>query len=227
MSDDNEQIAQRRVKLQALREQGEAFPNDFRRDALAGALHERFGQATAEVLEEDAVTVRVAGRMMSRRIMGKASFAHLQDMSGRIQLYVQRDGLPEGVYNQHFKKWDIGDIIAATGVLFRTRSGELSVKVAELRLLAKALRPLPEKYHGLADVELRYRRRYVDLIMSEDTRNVFRTRCAVINALREFLMARDFLEVETPMMQSIPGGAVARPFITHRSEEHTSELQSH
>ncbi len=151
---------------------------------------------------------------MTRRIMGKAAFAHIQDMSGQIQLYVTRDALPEGVYNQQFKKWDIGDIVGAEGILFRTKTGELSVRVDDVRLLAKALRPLPEKYHGLVDRESRYRQRYLDLIMNEVSRNTFRVRSNIVSYVRQFLDARGFLEVETPMMQALPGGAAARPFTT-------------
>ncbi|RKZ35992.1 MAG: lysine--tRNA ligase, partial [Gammaproteobacteria bacterium] len=146
---ENEQIAQRRAKLGDLREQGNPFPNDFRRDALAANLHDEHGDKDNEQLEADGIRVAVAGRMMTRRIMGKASFAHLQDMSGRMQLYVRRDDLPEGVYNSGFKKWDLGDILGAEGTLFKTKTGELSVMVDNIRLLTKALRPLPEKFHGL------------------------------------------------------------------------------
>lgn len=215
--DEHEQIRQRRGKLEAARETGQAFPTDFRRNVVAGELHARYEDQDHDALEAHAVRVKVAGRMMTRRIMGKAGFCHLQDMSGWIQLYVTRDNLPEGIYNQEFKKWDIGDIIGAEGVLFRTRTGELSVKVDAIRLLTKALRPLPEKFHGLADQEIRYRQRYLDLIMNETTRETFRTRTQIINYIREFLSARDFLEVETPMMQAIPGGATARPFQTYHN----------
>jgi Lysyl-tRNA synthetase (class II) len=151
---------------------------------------------------------------MTRRVMGKASFAHIQDMSGKIQLYVTRDTLPENFYNEQFKKWDIGDIIGAEGVLFMTQTGELSVKVDDIRLLTKALRPLPEKFHGIADQEIKYRQRYLDLIMSEQSRNTFLIRSKVVAYIRQFLIERQFLEVETPMMQVIPGGATARPFTT-------------
>ena len=215
--DSNEQIALRREKLAALREHGGAFPNDFRRDALAASLKDRYGELDDEALAAADVRVAVAGRLMSRRIMGKASFAHLQDASGQIQLFVQRDSLPEGFYNESFKKFDIGDILGARGTLFRTKTGELSVKVDEIRLLTKSLRPLPEKYHGIADQEMKYRQRYVDLIMSEETRRRFRIRSAIVDHIRRFLVERDFLEVETPMMQAIPGGAVARPFVTHHN----------
>jgi len=214
--DENSLIAQRRAKLHALRANGNAFPNDFRRDAIAGELHAEYGDKDNATLEAEPRRVKVAGRLMANRIMGKASFAQLQDMSGRIQLFLQRDTLPEGLY-QVFKGWDIGDIIAAEGVLFRTKTGELSVRVESIRLLTKSLRPLPEKFHGLADQETCYRQRYVDLIMNEVSRNTFRMRSRIVQAIREYLNARDFLEVETPMMQAIPGGATARPFSTYHN----------
>ncbi len=216
-ADENELIAQRRAKLAQLREQGNPFPNDFRRSVLAAELHAEYGDKSNEELEQNPVRVAVAGRMMTRRIMGKASFAHLQDMSGQIQLYVTRDALPEGVYNQQFKKWDIGDIIGAEGVLFRTKAGELSVKVDHIRLLTKSVRPLPEKFHGLADQETRYRQRYLDLIMNEQARRTFVLRSKIISYIRHYLTERGFLEVETPMMQAIPGGATARPFTTYHN----------
>jgi len=209
-------IAQRRRKLDELRAAGEAFPNDFRRDALAGDLHARFGEASAESLEAEPVRVRVAGRMMSQRVMGKAAFADLQDMSGRIQLYLRRDALAEGAYAA-FRRWDLGDIVGAAGRVFRTRKGELSVEVEEIRLLTKCLRPLPEKFHGLADQETRYRQRYLDLIINPQTRQVFALRGRLIDALRRFLGERGFVEVETPMMQVLAGGAAARPFVTHHN----------
>ncbi|MEN8168561.1 MAG: lysine--tRNA ligase, partial [Pseudomonadota bacterium] len=214
VQDENKLIARRREKLEQLRENGNAFPNDFRRDCMAGELHAEYGEKSAEALEALGLRVSIAGRMMSRRVMGKASFAHLQDMSGRMQLFVQRDALEEGVYNSQFKKWDIGDIIGAEGQLFKTKTGELSVKVDSVRLLTKALRPLPEKFHGLSDQEQRYRQRYVDLIMNEATRETFRTRTRIVQFIRHYLNARQFMEVETPMMQLIPGGAAARPFTT-------------
>ncbi len=215
-NDPHDQISQRRAKLAELRQRGNAYPNDFRRDALAARLHARYGNADKETLEAEQIRVKVAGRLMTRRVMGKASFAHIQDMSGRLQLYVRRDDLPEGVYAD-FKKWDAGDILGAEGVLFRTKTGELSVHVDGLRLLAKALRPLPEKFHGLADQETRYRQRYLDLVVNESTRETFRLRSRIVDYIRRFLTERDYLEVETPMMQAIPGGAVARPFITHHN----------
>ncbi|MCU7885327.1 MAG: lysine--tRNA ligase [Candidatus Thiodiazotropha sp. (ex Lucinoma annulata)] len=215
--EENKLIAQRREKLQQMRENGNAFPNDFRRNSMAGELHAEYGEKSGETLEEMSLRVNLAGRMMSRRVMGKASFAHLQDMSGRMQLFVQRDVLDEGVYNTQFKKWDIGDIIGAEGVLFKTKTGELSVKVDNVRLLTKALRPLPEKFHGLSDQEIRYRQRYVDLIMNDDSRQTFRLRTRIVQYIRSFLDQRDFMEVETPMMQVIPGGATARPFATRHN----------
>ena len=215
--DENKLIAERRQKLTALREEGIAFPNDFRRNVMAGELHAEYGDKTKEELEANPVRVRVAGRMMLRRVMGKASFASLQDMSGRIQLFIRRDDLPEGVYNQQFKKWDLGDIIAGEGTMYKTDKGELSVKVDSLRLLTKALRPLPEKFQGLSDQETRYRQRYLDLIMNEAARETFQARTRIINHIRQFLTERNFLEVETPMMQAIPGGATARPFSTYHN----------
>ncbi len=216
MTEENLQIRQRREKLDALREKGNPFPNDFRRNALTGELLDRYAD-DVQGLHDRTVRVKVAGRLMSRRVMGKAAFAHIEDAGGRIQLFLQRDSLPENVYNEEFKKYDIGDIVAAEGELFHTRTGELTVRVDRIRLLTKALRPLPEKFHGLTDAELRYRQRYVDLIMNRQTRSVFRTRAAVIQCIREFMVERSFLEVETPMMHPIPGGAVARPFRTHHN----------
>jgi lysyl-tRNA synthetase class 2 len=207
-------LALRRAKLAGLRASGNAFPNDFRRDALAAELHDKYGDLDTATLEEQAIKVKVAGRMMAKRLMGKAAFTHLQDMSGQIQLFVQRDSLAASIYDDSFKKWDIGDIVAAEGTLFKTKTGELSVRVNEIRLLTKSLRPLPEKFHGLADQETRYRQRYLDLIMSEETRRTFQIRSRIINFIRQFLTERSFLEVETPMMQAIPGGATARPFKT-------------
>ncbi|MEO5699977.1 MAG: amino acid--tRNA ligase-related protein, partial [Casimicrobiaceae bacterium] len=214
--DENQIIAERRGKLRTLREAGEAFPNDFRRDALAADLHARYGAEDNATLEPRGIEVTVAGRMMLKRVMGKASFATLQDMSGRVQLYVTNDALGPDAHAA-FKHWDLGDLIGAKGTLFKTRTGELSVKVKSLRLLAKALRPLPEKFHGLADQEQRYRQRYVDLITNPDSRRVFMARSQIVQAIREFFVGRGYLEVETPMMHPIPGGAAARPFTTHHN----------
>jgi len=213
-SDENEQIAQRRAKLTELREQGIAYPNDFRRNVVAGELHAEYSEKSTEDLEAQPVRVSVAGRMMTRRVMGKASFCNVRDMSGQIQLYVTRDLLPENFYNNEFKRWDIGDILGAEGVLFKTKTGELSVKVDNIRLLTKALRPLPDKFHGLTDTEARYRQRYLDLIMNDVTRKTFVVRSQVVQFIREFLVQRGFLEVETPMMHAIAGGATAKPFKT-------------
>jgi len=214
--DENQIIAERRAKLAALRAQGNAFPNDFRRDALAADLHAQYGATANEELEPLAITVTVAGRMMLKRVMGKASFATIQDMSSRIQLYVTSDAVGADTHDA-FKHWDLGDLLGATGRVFKTRTGELSLKVTSLRLLAKALRPLPEKFHGLSDQEQRYRQRYVDLITNPASREVFRRRSQIVQAVREFFVARGYLEVETPMMHSIPGGAAARPFATHHN----------
>jgi len=214
MSDTDEHalIAQRRGKLAERRDAGNAYPNDFRRDALAAELHETYDET--EALEAQGVRVAVAGRMMAKRVMGKASFAQLQDMSGRIQLFLQRDLMGQETY-QAFKGLDVGDIVGAEGTLFHTKTGELSVKVERLELLTKSLRPLPEKWHGLTDQEQRYRQRYVDLIMNPDVRRTFVVRSRMISSIRSYFEEQGFLEVETPMMQAIPGGATARPFVTY------------
>lgn len=214
--DENRLIAQRREKLATIREQGNAFPNDFRRNVMNGELQTEYADWDVDQLKATPRRVAIAGRMMTKRVMGKASFANIRDMSGDIQLYVARDDLPEGVYPQ-FKTWDNGDIIAAEGTLFRTQKGELSVHVDSIKLLTKSLRPLPEKFHGLSDQETRYRQRYVDLIMNEASREVFKLRTQIIDGVRRFLMDKGYLEVETPMMQAIPGGATARPFTTYHN----------
>ncbi len=218
---ENRLIAERRAKLHALREQGVAFPNDFRPDAFADDLQQAFADAeawTAEALENEARRVRVAGRIMLKRVQGKVSFVQLQDFTGRIQLFVHKGTLGDESYDA-FKGWDTGDIVGAEGVLMRTRTGELSIKVDALRLLTKNLRPLPDKFHGLSDVERRYRQRYIDLIVTAEARETFRTRSAIIGRMRQWLEAepRRFMEVETPMMHVIPGGATARPFVTHHN----------
>jgi lysyl-tRNA synthetase class 2 len=214
--DENQIIAERRAKLTALRVHGNAYPNDFRRDSLAADLHAKHDAKTNEVLEPLGITVTVAGRMMLKRVMGKASFATIQDMSGRIQLYVTLDALGAEKLDD-FKHWDLGDIVGATGHLFKTKTGELSIKVSRVRLLAKALRPLPEKFHGMTDQEQRYRQRYVDLITNAATRDVFVKRSQIVQGIREFFVRRGYLEVETPMMHPIPGGAMARPFVTQHN----------
>ena len=213
-SDDNRLIAERRAKLKLLRESGTAFPNDFRRDALSDELLAAYQGHSAESLQQEARSVQVAGRMMAKRVMGGSSFVKLQDRSGQIQLFIRRDRVSEGLYAD-FKKWDVGDIVGASGQLIKTKTGELSVDVQELRLLVKSLRPMPEKWHGIADQELKVRQRYVDLIVSEETRAIFRLRGELMRFVRAFLDALDFSEVETPMMHPIPGGAAARPFETH------------
>lgn len=210
----SEILAQRLSKLDAMREKGQAFPNDFRRENISDDLHKLYDEKSKEELEELAVEVSIAGRMMTRRIMGKASFATVQDMGGQIQVYVARDNLAEGFYNTEFKKWDLGDILGAKGVLFKTQTNELSIKVSEIRILTKALRPLPDKFHGLSDTEACYRQRYLDLIANETSRNTFILRNKIVTAIRTYLNERNFMEVETPMLQAIPGGATARPFET-------------
>ena len=214
---ENDLIAQRRQDLDELRKAGNAYNNQFKRDSLALDLHTQYEKKSKEELENESIKVAVAGRIMSRRIMGKASFAHIQDMSGKIQLYVRRDDLPEGLYNDGFKKWDVGDIVGATGVVMKTNKGELSVHVDSIELLTKSLQPLPEKFHGLTDQEIRYRQRYVDLIMNEETRNTFKIRSQAIEFLRSYLKNENYIEVETPMMHVIPGGATAKPFTTHHN----------
>jgi lysyl-tRNA synthetase class 2 len=214
--DENQIITERRAKLQELRKNGIAFPNDFERKNLAAELHASYGDQNKEQLEGVKIQVAVAGRMMLKRVMGKASFATIQDMSGRIQLFISNGDTGEEAHNA-FKHYDLGDILGATGELFKTKTGELSVRVTGLRLLTKALRPLPEKFHGLTDQEQKYRQRYVDLITNEDTRRVFMIRSKTIQVIREFFSRHDYLEVETPMLHPIPGGASAKPFVTHHN----------
>lgn len=224
--DDNQLIAERREKLRALREAqanggSVAFPNNFKPAHKAAQLHLEHSAATNESLEATPVSVSVAGRMMLKRVMGKASFATIQDGSlgevgGRIQLYVTRDAVGEDLYAA-FKHWDLGDIVGAEGTLMKTKTGELSVKVTSLRLLTKSLRPLPDKFHGMADQEQKYRQRYVDLITDEQARKRFVARSKAVSGLREFMVSHGFLEVETPMLHPIPGGANAKPFVTHHN----------
>ena len=215
-ADENQIIAERRSKLKAWREAGEAYPNDFRRDAFAADLHAQYGEKSNEQLEANPVHITVAGRMMLKRVMGKASFATIKDMTARMQLYITNDGTGEAKYAA-FKHWDLGDIIGATGTLFRTKTGELSVKASDVRLLSKALRPLPEKYHGLLDTEAKVRQRYLDLITNDRSTDVFMKRSQIVQYIRQFFVDRRYLEVETPMMHPIPGGAAARPFKTHHN----------
>jgi lysyl-tRNA synthetase class 2 len=214
--DSHDQIATRRAKLAALRRAGEAYPNHFRPDIDAAGFHARYGDLDAEALASCQSVHRLAGRMMTRRSMGKAAFAHLQSNGAQLQIYLRRDALPEEAFHS-FIHADIGDIFGVTGRPFRTRTGELSLEVQGIELLTKSLRPLPEKFHGLADQETCYRQRYLDLIMNPATRERFLLRTRVIDFMRDFLRARGFIEVETPMMQVIPGGAAARPFVTHHN----------
>jgi len=219
--DDNQLIAERREKLKALREVqkqggGVVFPNDFKPVHKAEALFEQFGERSKEALEAEPVQASVAGRMMLKRVMGKASFATLQDASGRIQVYVSRDAVGEDVYTA-FKHWDLGDILGVEGTLMRTRTGELTIQADRIRLITKSLRPLPDKFHGIADQEIKYRQRYVDLITDESARQRFITRSKSLSAIRDFMVSHGFLEVETPMLHPIPGGANAKPFKTHHN----------
>jgi len=214
--DENRLIAERRAKLSKLRETGVAFPNDFVPDAQAAQLHAKYDDQDPQALVDAAVSVKVAGRMMLKRVMGKASFATLQDGSGRIQLYLERGTLGEEAYAA-FKQWDIGDIVAIEGTMFKTQKGELSVHATRARLLSKSLRPLPDKFHGVADQELRYRQRYVDLIMTDATRKTFEARSKAVGSIRRLMQDAGFLEVETPMLHPIPGGAAAKPFVTHHN----------
>ncbi|MBU6258858.1 MAG: lysine--tRNA ligase [Burkholderiales bacterium] len=216
MSDDNSLIAERREKLQALRAAGIAFPNDFKPRHHAADLHHRHGQVANEELEPQAIVVAVAGRMMLKRVMGKACFATLQDGSGRIQLYVTQDAVGAEALAE-FKRWDLGDILGCEGTLFRTKSGELSIRATSVRLLTKSLRPLPDKFHGMADQEQKYRQRYVDLITDEAARNRFVARSKAVSSIRAYMVEHGFLEVETPMLHPIPGGANAKPFVTHHN----------
>ena len=214
--DENHLIAERRAKLAGLRATGIAFPNDFVPKDRAGALHATFGEQEQATLAEAKHPASVAGRMMLKRVMGKASFATLQDSTGRIQIYLDRNTLGETVYDS-FKQWDIGDIIAITGDVFKTNKGELSVHASSAKILAKSLRPLPDKFHGVSDQEIRYRQRYVDLMMTEQTRHTFLARSKAVSSIRETMIDAGFLEVETPMLHAIPGGAAAKPFETHHN----------
>ena len=219
--DDNQLMAERRDKLDALRAAGVAFPNNIKPEHRAEALFALYDSKTKEELEPLAITVKVAGRMMLKRVMGKASFATLQDASfgpsgGRIQVYINNEGVGEDLHSA-FKHWDLGDIVAAEGTLFKTKTGELSIHATGLRLVTKSLRPLPDKFHGVADQEVKYRQRYVDLITDESARKRFMARSKAVSSLREYMVAHDFLEVETPMLHPIPGGANAKPFKTHHN----------
>jgi lysyl-tRNA synthetase class 2 len=213
---ENDLILQRRAKLEELRSKGNAYPNDFRRDSLSKALHAQYGELDNEALEATPKQVSIAGRIMLQRIMGKASFITLQDMDGQIQAYLRSNDLPEGQYD-NFKTWDLGDIVGISGRLFKTKTGELTVHADSVRLLTKSLRPLPEKHAGLVDTEQRYRKRYLDLLTNEDSLKVFKLRSQIIGEIRSFFGGQDYLEVETPMMHSVLGGAAAKPFTTHHN----------
>jgi len=212
-----EQVAVRREKLTLQREQGQAYRNTWRTSTTLTNIRQLYGEYEAEALAEKAVEVTVAGRMMGHRVMGKSSFAKIQDGEGEIQLFLNRDALGGAEIYNPTKKWDLGDIIGAVGTLFITRTGELSVKVSRIEMITKCLRPLPEKWHGLSDVETRYRQRYVDLMVTPESRHIFRTRSKAVSLLRQGLESRGFMEVETPMLQSQAGGAAAKPFITHHN----------
>ena len=214
VEDESEILAIRKQKLDALRKQGNPFPNDFRREDYAKDLHEAHGELTKEALEAAQVSASVAGRVMLRRVMGKASFVTLQDVTGRIQAYIRQSDVGDEAY-EAFNKWDMGDIVAIRGTVMKTNKGELSVKATEIRMLTKSLRPLPEKHAGLTDTEARYRQRYVDLIVNEASRDVFIKRGKIVDGIRRYFLDRDFMEVETPMMLASPGGATAAPFTTH------------
>ena len=214
--DENALIAERREKLTAVRARGIAFPNDFKPKDRAAELASKHGHLENEALEPMAVHVTLGGRLMLKRIMGKASFATLQDATGRIQLFATKDALGDEAY-ERFKHLDLGDIVGAEGTLFKTRTGELSVRLASLRLLTKSLRPLPDKFHGMADAEDKYRQRYVDLIVDEAARARFVARSKALSSIRRFMVEHRFMEVETPMLHPIPGGANAKPFVTHHN----------
>ena len=214
--DENQLVAERREKLRQWRETGSAYPNDFERQNTAAKLIEHFDDKTPEALDSMPISVSVAGRIMLKRVMGKASFLTIQDVSGRIQLYVTRDKIGEDAYAD-FKKWDLGDLIGCSGTLFKTKTGELSIACDSIRLLSKCLRPLPEKFHGLTDIEQRYRQRYLDLIMNQESRTTFAARSRLVQSIRAYMVNDGFLEVETPMMHPIPGGASAKPFTTHHN----------
>ena len=212
----NELLAQRREKLETLRSKGNAYPNDFRRDSLSSQLHESYGDQKKEDLEEKNIKVKVAGRIMLQRVMGKASFITIQDMQGQIQAYVRSDSIGDEIYKD-FKTWDLGDIVGIEGTLFKTKTDELTVNAESVSLLTKSLRPLPEKHAGLVDTEQRYRKRYLDLLTNEESRKVFKTRSKIISTIRTIFEEKDYVEVETPMMHSVLGGAAAKPITTHHN----------
>ncbi|MDQ5920160.1 MAG: lysyl-tRNA synthetase, class [Pseudomonadota bacterium] len=215
-TDENHIIAERRQKLAQIRSTEIAYPNSFKPQNNAHKLHSQYGNMSHEELDNNSIAVKIAGRMMLKRIMGKVSFATLQDGASKIQIYVSREKLGDELY-LNFKQMDIGDLLGVCGTLFKTKTGELTIAVTEIKLLSKSLRPLPEKFHGLVDQEQRYRQRYLDLIMNSESRQIFITRSQIIQSIRNLLVEQNYLEVETPMMHSIPGGATAKPFITHHN----------
>jgi len=217
MTEENDIIANRKAKRARWLDGSGSYPNDFRREALAAELHARAGEKDKQTLEAEKIATAVCGRVMLRRVMGKASFITLQDVSGQIQCYVRKDDVGEVAYAAFNDLWDLGDIVAVTGELMKTNKGELTVHASSIELLNKTVRPLPEKYHGLVDQETKYRQRYLDLIMSEESRGIFEMRSKIVGAIREFFLEADFMEVETPMMHVVPGGAAARPFVTHHN----------
>src|SRR5262245_44866001 len=218
MIEENEQILVRKQKLATLKEQGkQIYPNDFFPTQTAAALQQQFATTTVEELHKTEATFALAGRIISLRHFGKAAFFHLQDRSGQIQVYVRQGESPQEAVSLLKESLDVGDLVGVKGPLFRTRTGELTISATTLRLLSKALRPLPEKWHGLQDVEVRYRQRYLDLLVNPQVRDTFRKRAQLIQLTRQFFIDRDFLEVETPIMQSLAGGALAKPFITHHN----------
>ncbi|BEV73669.1 MULTISPECIES: lysine--tRNA ligase [unclassified Paludibacterium] len=216
IQDENQIMAERRLKLKAIREKGVAYPNDFKRNAFAKDLQEKHAGKPGDALEAEKIEVAVVGRMMLKRVMGKASFATLQDFTGTIQIFVASDDVPAESY-EDFKRWDIGDILGVKGSLFITKTGELTVRASEVRLLSKAIRPLPDKFHGLTDQEQKYRQRYVDLVMNQESRDVFFKRSQIVQNIRSIMIGERYLEVETPMLHPIPGGALAKPFKTHHN----------
>ncbi|URJ32627.1 lysine--tRNA ligase [Blochmannia endosymbiont of Camponotus sp.] len=208
----------RRKKLSKLREKGVAFPNNFRRNSISNQLHKKYAHTSNAELTQLNIEVTIAGRIISQRIMGKASFITVRDVEGCMQLYITSNSLAANLYDENIKQWDLGDILGARGILFRTRTGELSIHCKEIRLLTKSLRPLPDKFHGLNNQETKYRQRYLDLIINENTRKTFKIRSLVISEIRQFMKKNNFMEVETPMMHTIAGGAIAHPFITHHNK---------
>lgn len=214
---ESEIVAHRRKKLSKLRALGKAFPIGFQRTHLAGDLHKEYHEVDKETLQQQKNAVVVAGRVMLRRVMGKASFITIQDPSANIQCYLRAQELGQAAYDEFTELTDRGDIVGVSGLMMRTNKGELTIHASDLNILTKSIQPLPEKYHGIVDQELKYRQRYIDLIMNSESRKVFETRSQLIRAMRDFFDRRGYLEVETPMMHQLPGGASARPFVTHHN----------